>query len=417
MPSTPIPRTVYPQSESIRTPDPARPFVAMSNRKRWSKCALSAVLPQVRGPATPAAAEGTEAHKLAEWAINDAFDTLRDRLPPPDIAPPAGLQDFDYSDGGIAAWRATVRGYADTYAANTRALFGDLDGPVLALPECPVENVTIRGVRVYTVADVVAYHPSGRLIVGDYKFGRSPVGAGTPEQPNEQCAGALVLRVDATPHLPVRELGLFVYQPRVRHGVAWQVLAPLDLAWLNDQRVKLHAELAAVAAAARDPTSTKPSPGDHCTYCPSARWCPAAAEYGKTALSVEATRTNVVELTAAEVMALWGARPAFKAFEDDLRERVRMLADAHDPAVTTRRRAGNSMWANPAAAVEMLLLADRTDLLQPAGIEKLRAAGFPADDINAMITRAPDVLTYLPTAGKSSDVAAAAFAKYLPTKE
>lgn len=226
-----------------------------------------------------------------------------------------------------------------------------------------------------------------------------------------------MLRADQAPHLPVSSVGLFVYQPRARHGVAWQTLAPLGVDWLAAEREKLHAELAAVRAAADALAAGgdyAPVPGDHCTYCPSARWCPAAAGYGRKAMDVEATRTAVVDLTPAEVMALWAARSAFKQFEDDLKERVRMLAETGDPSVAVRRRAGSSMWANPAGAVEMLLLADRTDLLQPPSIDKMRAAGFAAADVDALVTRAPDVQTYVATAGKTPDVAAEAFAKYLP---
>lgn len=113
-------------------------------------------------------------------------------------------------------------------------------------------------------------------------------------------------------------------------------------------------------------------------------------------------------------MSLWGARSAFKAFEDDLRERVQMLAQVASPAVTVRRRAGNSVWKNPDAIVELLMVHDKASALQPPGINAVKDLGIPAELIGPHVTRAPDVLTYLPAAGKDNALAASAFAKYLP---
>ncbi len=402
----------------VRTPDPTRPFVAVSNRHRWGRCALSAVLPQVRTPSGPAAQEGTEAHKLAEWELCAAvYAGWAQSHPRPAIRPPAGLHDFDYSEAGITAWQQQVDDHAHTYGLNAAALFSDSRANLQAWAEYKIENVAIHGVRVYTIADAVLWNPHvKRLVVGDYKFGRAPVGVGTAADPNPQCAAAAVLIAREAPHWPIEQIGLFVYQPRAYAGEPWQVLAPLGRDWLAAESAKLDAELAAVARAASERAQGRdvaPTPGDHCKYCPSARWCPAAAEFGHTAVAVETGRVAVVDLTPEQIMSLWGARKAFKEFEADLAERVRMLADAADPAVKVQRRAGRTVWANPAGAVEALMLHDRFDLLQPPGIEKAREAGLSAEDIAALTTRSPDVLTYLPSAGKDPAGAVDAFAKYL----
>lgn len=403
---------------TIRRPDPLKPFVAMSNRHRWSVCALSAVLPQVRTPSQPAAAEGTEAHKVAEWAVHQTFKNGAPCAPPVVTTPDGVFVD-------PVVWQAEVLKHAQTYAQGAASLFtsggSPLPDPTFAMVELKIEDVTIHGVRVYTVADAVFWNAGAkRLVVGDYKYGRGPVGVGTPDEPNEQCAGAAVLWVDTQgPGCQPKDIGLFVYQPRTREGEqrAWQVLAPLDAAWLDKERDKLHAELFEVsqaAAALAEGRMVAGVPGEHCKYCPSARWCNTAAGYGAKALEVEAGRTAVVELTPAEVMSLWGARSAFKQFEDDLRERVRMLHEAADPAVTVKRRAGNRVWLNPAAVVEQLMLSERFDLLQPPGIEAVTQSGAVAPEVLSTLTkRAPDVLTYSPTSGKDLTAAAGAFAKYL----
>lgn len=409
--------TDLPPGATIVRPDTSRPFVAMSNRKRWSKCALSAVLPRVKTPSGPPAEEGTEAHKVAEWSL--AVQCGRHECPKPIVAPPPGLDDFDYSARGIAAWQDGVTRYAHEYAQRAAGLFADCTTPTTCLVEHKVEDITIHGVRLFTIADVVLINrASRRLVVGDYKFGRGPVGMGTVDAPNEQVAGTLALMHDPSSG-DFEVFGGFVYQPRTHLGEPWQVLAPLTAEWVQAERRKLENEMLAVARAAHDlgdGLMPDARPGDHCKYCPSARWCPAAASYGTKALDVEAGRAAVVDLRPEEVMALWGARSAFKAFEEDLRERVQMLAASSSPAVTTKRRTGNSMWGNPAKVAELLLLQGRADLLRPPGVEAVRESGIALELVNAHVTRAPDVMTYTASAGKDPALASSAFAKYLPAK-
>jgi len=133
------------------------------------------------------------------------------------------------------------------------------------------------------------------------------------------------------------------------------------------------------------------------------------------ALDVEANRVAVVDLTPEEVMSFWASRSAFKQWEEDLRERVKILHEKNHPAVQVKRRIGNRIWSSPQATVEALMLADRFDLLMPPGIEKAEAVLTKAD-MDALITRAPDVLTYVAADGKNPTMASEAFAKYL-TKE
>lgn len=406
-----------PAGATIRRIDPARPYVAMSNRKRWSKCALSAVLPQVRTPSGPSAEEGTEAHKVAEWALETAFGTMTPK-PMPVVQPPPGLDGFDYSERGVAEWQGLVARSAYTYSDKAKALFSDCQTPTTCLVEHKIKDVIIAGVRVATVADVVLWNEEAkRLVVGDYKFGRGPVGMGTREAPNEQVAGTLALLAERVPFANVQMAGGFVYQPRTYAGEPWQVLAPLPTVWIDEQFERLTDELRAVAAAAKDRDGTAPVPGDHCKYCPSARWCPAASGFGGAAIDVAAGGKPVIDLTPEEVMAIWSQRPAFKAFMEDLGERVRILAEEQNPAVTVRRRIGNSTWKAPDKVAELLMLNDKAHLLQPPGIAAVKGCGIDVALIEPHITRAPDVLTYLPTAGKQPDVARDAFNKYLPTKE
>lgn len=407
-----------PEGATIRRPDPARPFVAMSNRHRWGKCALSAVLPQLRTPSGPAAEEGTEAHKVAEWALHRAFGAPSTEQIP-EVPPPKGLQDFDYSEAGVDAWQKQVADHAHAYAQHAQSMVASAPGPTVCMVECKIDDVTIHGVKVYTVADVILWNAQAkRLVVGDYKYGRSPVGVGTADRPNEQCAGAAALWAHTHPNLTPEQIGLFVYQPRIRYGEPFQSLAPLTNIWLREEFAMLSMELVAVKTAADALTRgdlVDPTPGDHCTYCPSARWCPAAAGYGHAALEVDAGRWAIVDLSPEEVMALWGQRSAFKQFEDDLRERVKMLHEKSHPSVTVKRRTGNRIWSSPAAVVEQLLMADRYDLLQPPGIEKCQGV-LSATDMEALVTRAPDVLTYAATDGKNPSMASDAFAKYLSAK-
>lgn len=405
----------------IKRPKPEDPFVAMSNRKRWGKCALSAVLPQLKTPSGPAAEEGTEAHKVFEWALHRRFKSANVGDQPPVVLPPQGLQDFDYSARGIDDWQGLIDGYARTYATGAAGLFSDLSSTVHCMVECKIDDVVIHGVKVFTVSDVLLWNSEAmRLVSGDAKFGRSPVGVGTVEEPNEQCAGAAVLWArQSPPHLQPQQIGLFVYQPRTMYGEPWQTLAPLGTDWLAKEAAKLDRELAAVAEAAgllALGELATPVPGDHCKYCPSARWCPAAAGYGAVALQVDAGKRAVVDLSPEEVMQLWASRPAFKQFEDDLRERVRILYEMRHSAVQVKRRTGNRIWASEAAVVEALMLADRADVLRPPGLQIVEGV-LPKADVDALVTRAGDVLTYVPTAEKNPTKALDAFANYLPKEK
>ncbi|WHB31187.1 exonuclease [Xanthomonas phage NEB7] len=408
-----------PEGARLVVPDPSRPILTMSNRFRWSKCALSAVLPRIRTQSGPAAQEGTEAHKVAEARVLDAFapSTQRSTVP---VQPPAGLEGFDYSAEGVARWVAQVDAHADQYAAHAQSLFSDCATASSAVPEFRF-TAHIHGVELRTVADVMLWNGAARrLVVGDYKYGGSPVGCGTLDEPNEQVAGALaVLTSDwlGTDKIDPTHAGAFVYQPRIRFGEPFQVLAPLTPEWLATERAKLDAEVHAVARAASSPGGTPPAPGEHCKYCPSARWCPAASEYGTAALDVESGRRAVVDLSPEEVMHLWGARSAFKQFEDDLRERVKMLAEAGDPVVKTTRRKGAEMWVDPGVVIEQLLIHERYDLLVPPSIGKMRETAIPTEAITAAIGRAPDVLIHSPAGGKNLSGARDAFAKYLGKAE
>lgn len=406
-----------PEGAYIKRPDYARPYVTMSSRYRWSICALSAILPQLRTPSGPAADEGTEAHKVAEWALAQKFKIGPQGTPAPAVQPPPGLIDFDYNARGIADWQAQVAQHAITYANEAAGLYSDVGGDTHCLIECVLDTADLCGVKVACRADLVLWNPQAkRLVVGDYKYGRSPVGVGTADEPNEQCAGAAVLWSLDKPHLQVEQLGLFVYQPRIRLGDAFQTMvAPDASAWLALQKSTLEYELehvAAASAAAARGELVDPVPGEHCKYCPSARWCPAAAAFGAKALDVEANKVAVIDLTPEEVMAQWSMRSAFKQYEEDLKERVRILHEKQHPAVTVKFRKGSPMWLSAPAAVEAFLMADRMDLLQPPAIGK--AAGIiPDSELAALTGRYPDVATFTATDGKNPGLAAGSFAKYL----
>lgn len=396
-----------------------KPFVSMSSRFRWSKCLLSAVLPQLRTPSGSEAEEGTRAHEVAEWRLHMTFGSANVSSIPPEVYPPEGLRDFDYSAQGLAAWQRNVAEHAQEYASKSASMMVGTHGPTICMVEVKLDVHDIHGVKVYCRADVVLWNASSRrLIGGDYKYGRKPVGIGTHDDPNPQVAGATALWAYTHPTLSPEQVGMFVFQPRTRYGEPFQSLVG-DADWLAAERNKLDHELRAVSEAFRLAAAGKlvePCPGEHCDYCPSARWCPAASGYGKAALDVEAGRRAVVDLSPEEVMALWASRSAFKQFEDDLKERVKMLHEKQHPAVQVKRRTGTRVWASPAAVVEQLMLADRYDLLQPPGIEKC-AGVLPQADLDALVTRAPDVLTYVSSDGKQPDLASSAFAKYLTNKE
>ncbi|MGJ8505771.1 DUF2800 domain-containing protein, partial [Glaesserella parasuis] len=153
-----------------------------------------------------------------------------------------------------------------------------------------------------------------------------------------------------------------VFQPRRTIGMAGQHVE-LAADWLPRERAKLAAEVAAVDAA----NGTNPKPGPWCNYCRAARAgaCPRVEEALSAATGVYVGEKSLHSMTDDEVVQLWAARTAFKAFWEDLEERIGQLAKASHPRIQVVLGEGRRKWKDEDQVTFTLLAMGRHDLLQP----------------------------------------------------
>jgi Protein of unknown function (DUF2800). len=111
-----------------------------------------------------------------------------------------------------------------------------------------------------------------------------------------------------------------------------------------------------------------PVPGDHCRYCKGKPKCPAVHNSLSTALAAYAGERNILDMAEDDIVQLFAARTAFKAFWDDVEERIEQLVKAGHKNLRVKKTQGRQMWADPKAAAQTLLAMNRLDLLQPVAI-------------------------------------------------
>lgn len=382
--------------------------LSMSARSRWSRCAVSVPwsegLPDESGPA---AEEGTIAHAIAEFFVRQRFG-LEGARPgvPLEYAPPEGL---DLKGQPVSQWNAKMRLHGRDYAEFIGTLIGSFPDAGIVLER----RVDVKGITppLFGTADCLIWIPSiARLIVVDYKFGFGEVDVGTLDAPNEQVAGYAVAAAESF-GLQVRDVGLAIYQPRRIHGEPGQLLL-LEAERLRAEHSKLLIEARAVEAAYAG-TNVTPVPGDHCRYCKAARHgrCSAVHNAAKTALSAHVNTSMVHDMTEAEIVALWSVRSAFKAFWEDIEERVSKMADAGAAGLVVKVAQGRKMWADPKATVLTLLALGHTDALSPGALGDVLHL-IPAEMHDTLIKRANGAKSILATQSADPLTVAATFDKY-----
>lgn len=349
----------------MSNPQVSHSILSFSGRKRWKMCPISVELSKgMPDSSGPAAAEGTLAHAVAEHYVKQHF-----ALPgapaagavAPEQVPPPGL---DLKGDTPQRWNETLRHHGRGYRDFIKGLI-----PPGAQAHVAIEQrVAIASIssQLFGTADclvLLTINGASYLIVIDYKYGFADVDVGTYDEPNEQLAAYAVAAAEglAEKGIRVEKLLLAVYQPRRPLAAPSQTLE-LDAAGLALERAKLTREVAAVA------NPGAPVPGDHCRYCKGKPKCPTVHNSLSTALAAYAGEKNVLDMPEDDIVQLFAARTAFKAFWEDVEERVEQLVKAGHKNLRIKETQGRQMWKDPKAAAETLLAMNRLDLLQPVAI-------------------------------------------------
>jgi len=348
--------------------------LSFSARARWRACPLSVHLSMnvADSPSSPAAAEGTCAHTVAEWCVGQAFNLQPFGVPCPEQAVPLGLNVP--SDMPPAAWNEQLRDHGHDYVTFIRSLIPANEPDAFISVESPVNIHSIHP-QLFGTLDLRIWLPRARiLIIVDYKYGFHDVDVGRPDDPNAQLAAYAVASIEALPLALQQTLGgvwLAVYQPRVPLGQPGKVLK-LEPSWVAVERDKLRAEVLAVESPGA------PRPGEHCRYCPGKGACPAVHNALQVALDAYAGGRNILAMDDREIIALWSARKAVETLMEDVDERVRGLAKIGDKRFKVTIQAGRRMWKEPKTVTLTLLALGRHDLLQPCALTECVKALPPA---------------------------------------
>lgn len=351
----------------MSNPQSTHSKLSFSGRKRWKICPISVHLSTgMPDRSSPAAAEGTIAHTIAEFYVCQSFGLEHRDFgiigpddAPPDMVPPEGL---DLKGKTVSEWNEQLRYHGAAYCSYIWSLIPE-GAEHTVLVELKVSIPSIHS-ELYGTTDCAIWIPALGLIISvDYKYGFEPVDVGTYEETNEQLAAYLVALQEAIVATGQRATAgvLAVYQPRSVAGQVEQDLA-VDGAWFVRERVKLATEVARVD------NPGAPTPGAHCRYCKGKPKCTAMHNTLTTALAVYAGERSVIDMSDDEVVQLFAARTGFKALWEDIEERVSTLARAGHANLRVEEKQGRRMWYDTKATVQTLLALGRFDLLEPCNL-------------------------------------------------
>jgi len=344
-------------------------ILSFSGRERWRNCPASVELSKgMKDRSGPAAAEGTCAHTVGEFYVRQAFD-----LPgaqPGDAPAQAPVMELDRfaklvdQPAAIAIeatmWNEEMRQHGKAYVAFIRSLIPAGEQFFVSI-EMRVAAKTVSD-KLFGTLDCCVWLPRLRkLIIIDYKYGFVEVEIGDRQNPNAQLAAYAVAALDQCTLQADGGVTLAVFQPRRTFGAPQ---APLELPpeWVAEERAKLAREVAATE------TPSAPVPGDHCRYCKAKSKCPTTVNALETAIQVHSGARDMLSIPTDALIDLWAARAAFKAFWEDVEERISQEVKNGNPRLQMTERQGRQMWADERDAALTLLAIGKTELLRPCTI-------------------------------------------------
>ncbi len=225
---------------------------APSAAHRWVNCTASVALCEtVPNKSTPAADEGTAAHMLAEWCLNQGHDpadfgwdhiAVRD-----DVKIPITEEMVE----GVQVYLDYVRAIMDQ--CETFAIEAKLDLREIH-PDC------------FGTGDFIGYDEQNqRLHIVDFKFGRNFVASDN----NWQGIAYAIGGVKRYQGRKIEDVYITIVQPRTKPSIR---------TWTVGKRELLDAASILAAAAVGADNDPEFVAGDWCGYCPAAAICPTARD-------------------------------------------------------------------------------------------------------------------------------------------
>jgi hypothetical protein len=353
-----------------------------SGAKRWMNCPasipLSAKLPPP--PTSPAAAEGTVAHSLADSLMTGKLDSLGLMARIGETVMESGheieiteeMYDavISYHDGihrDIAAMEAFPRPAEVHHQTETKV------------------HATSVDEAVWGTADTVVYRKGHKLIVRDFKYGK---GVAVSPVENEQMALYAIGVMDTIKCWAFDEVELVIDQPRNGGESRWVT----TVAWLKE-----FAQKAKAAAAETRAENPKMTAGTWCRWCPVQPVCPAmhkaamasaAADFDRPPLARELSKMEArlpeVRLMSDEALInafKWEetVNSFFEAVKEALRERL-------PPGIKLVEGRSVRKWTDESQVEAKFgpLLGERLfkrEMLGPAGVEKLLGKKAGVDEM------------------------------------
>lgn len=351
-------------------------LLSASSAHRWLNCPPSAVAAELYPRETSEfAAEGTQAHEVAEAFVRASLTPLSVATEP---SPEATPEMLDCAAG---------------YNAYIREQFSDDCHRVLLEQRVDFSAWVPGG---FGTCDCILLQ-GDTLDVIDYKYGKGvPVSAELNPQLMLYGLGALNdygLAVD------VQTVRLHIYQPRINNVSACELSADDLLKWADHVR-----EVAAVAATGGGEYCA----GDWCKFCPHAGQC---RELTQTCTQmVDRYNVEVPVLAPHEVAQILEREPLISLWLRRVKSRALAMALDGKPAPgwkAVEGRQGNRKWKDELEALHILDTAgyDRaetteTHLLSPAGVDKLVGKKRAAELLAGQIERSPGSPILVPESDK-----------------
>jgi hypothetical protein len=259
---------------------------------RWIACPGSEnIVRQLpRLPSTPAAEEGTLAHKFAAWTL---AGTLQEAL---GITTLNGMPSEPEQALATEEMLSGAQTYADSVFAKVCEVFGTVIPKIIVEGGCGYSD---RLIKICGRLDFAAIS-SEAVVVVDYKFGGSFV----PVHKNPQLltyALCILQRFGVSP----KKIIIGIVQPRsegtdfATHGAMW---AEYD----EDRFASIAEDIKAAAREACNADDRSPrATGDHCKYCPARSVCRAAIGEKLLLAGIAAGEAQMSEDATNEQIGMW----------------------------------------------------------------------------------------------------------------